>query len=77
MTLYVQIKKHDGETDAEAVRQVIAMLVSHPDADGCVMSSANGYTEEACELAENHGVALLDGNDICRLLMRMLPDYFD
>ena len=75
VTLYVQIKKHQGETDVDAVRQVISMLQGRPDADGCVMSAADGFTNEARKLAKKHGIALLNSIEICRLLMPLLSEY--
>ena len=76
VTLYVQIKKHQGETDVDAVRQVIGMLQHRqPNGDGCVISAADRFTNEARELAQKHGIALLNKIEICRLLMPLLSEY--
>ena len=75
VTLCVQVKKHQGETGVKAVRQVIAMLEGTPSADGCVMSAADGFTNQARELAEMHGIALLNNREICRLLLPLLSEY--
>ena len=72
VTLFVQIKKHEGETDEEAVSQVIKMLKKRPEAHGCVMSTADGFTDEACRLAEAYEIVLLDRHKICGLLMSLL-----
>ena len=47
VNLYVQVKKHDGKTDEEAVTQLIRMLENEPLAEGCVMSAADGFSEKA------------------------------
>ena len=73
--LYVQIKKHRGETGVKAVNQVINKLQSDPNADGCVMSAADGFTNPARNLAEQHGIALLNNMEICRLLLPLLSRY--
>ena len=77
VTLCIQIKKHEGETGEAAVDQVIGMLPDWPDAHGCVMSAADGFTEDAKKKARVHGIKLLNRRDIFRLLMPQLPDYFD
>ena len=72
VTLFVQVKKHDGTTGANGVRQLIAMQRNHPNADGCVMSSGDAFTNTARELADVHGIVLLDRRDICQLLFPLL-----
>ncbi|WP_165350749.1 restriction endonuclease [Ectobacillus funiculus] len=70
--LFVQIKKHSGTTDAHAVRQLIQMMEKEPSADGCVMSLADDFTEEACKLADEKGILLMNGGTICRLLLKIM-----
>ena len=77
VTLGIQIKKHEKKTGKEAVKQVVGMLEARPSVHGCVMSAADGFTEEAEKMADHHGIALLNRHDIFRLLMSQLPDYFD
>ena len=77
VTLCIQIKKHEGETGEAAVDQVIGMLPDWPGADGCVMSAADGFTEDAEKKARIHGIALLNRRNIFRLLMPRLPDCLD
>ena len=72
VTLFVQIKKHERKTNEEAVRQVIRMLKKQPEAHGCVMSTADGFTDEAIRLADTNGIVLLDRHEICGLLMSLL-----
>ena len=76
-TLCIQIKKHEKKTGKEAVKQVVGMLGDQPSAHGCVMSAADGFTEEAEKMAYDHGIKLLNRRDIFRLLMPQLPDYLD
>ena len=73
--LYVQIKKHRGNIGVKAVNQVIEKLRSHPNADGCVISAADGFTSQARDRAEEHGIALLNNMEICRLLLPLLSRY--
>jgi len=77
VTLFVQVKKHGGKSDAEGVKQVVAMQQRERDADGCVMSSADGFTEAARDVAKLHGIALLGKRDICRLAMPILADQLE
>lgn len=72
--LFVQIKKHEGETDETAVNQVLKMMEKELHADGCVMSMADGFTAEANRLAEANGIVLIDRHEICRLLVSQLSE---
>ncbi len=75
--LYVQVKRHEGQTDEEAVNQLLQMMNLDPKADGCVMSSADGFTDVATNLAENNGIVLLNKNQICALLLPLLADFVE
>ena len=70
VTLYVQVKRHEGQTSEEAVQQVINMIQANPQADGCVMSLADDYTLEAKILAEGNGIVLLNQDEICSLILQ-------
>jgi len=72
--LFVQVKKHEGNTDEWSVNQLLKMIEKEPEADGCVMSLADGFTDEATTLAEKNGILLMNGAEICRLLMKELAD---
>ncbi len=75
VTLFVQVKKHEGTTDAVAVRQLVKMMAKDTNADGCVMSLAEDFTEDARQLAEQNDILLLNGTSVCRLaLSTMLGD---
>ena len=76
ITLCVQIKKHWEKTNEDAVKQVLKMLDNEPRADGCVMSMADGFTDEAIRLAESNGIVLLNRDDICGLLMSYFHSVF-
>lgn len=69
--LFVQIKKHAGTTDSHAVDQLLRMI-EHEPADGCVMSLADRFSEEAIVKAEKAAIALLDGDSIAQLVMGYL-----
>lgn len=70
--LFVQVKKHTDETGPKAVRQVLQMMDREPDAGGCVITLADRFSDEARQLAEDNGIALIDGTTACRLLMKEL-----
>ena len=72
VTLFVQIKKHKEKTGPNAVNQVLKMIGEDQYADGCVMSMADGFSEEAEQLAKDHGIVLLDRHKICGLLVPQL-----
>jgi hypothetical protein len=74
VNLFVQVKKHTGKTDKPAVEQVLKMMQQDPSADGCVMSLAEDFTPEARKLADENDVLLMDGNALCKLLMRWLSE---
>lgn len=73
-TLFVQVKKHEGTTDGWAVEQLCRMMKEQPeaDADGCVMTLADDYTDNAKELAHRNGIHLLNGRDIKVLLLQVI-----
>ncbi len=70
--LFTQVKKHEGTTDDWAVRQLLSMLEKEPAADGCVMSLADDFTDEAQLLAKQNGILLMNGRAICDLLLQAL-----
>lgn len=72
VTLCVQVKKHDHNTNDKAVQQALQMIEREPQADGCVMSMADDFTPEAKRLAGDNGIVLLDRHEICGLLMPLL-----
>ena len=70
--LYVQAKKHIGTTDQWAVEQLLKMIEKEPEADACVMSLADGFSDDAHALAAKNGVVLMNGESICTLLLTEL-----
>lgn len=72
LNLFVQIKKHEDLTEYDAVEQVIKMLNDSPQADGCVMSTGDDFTEDAKNLAEENGIVLLNGQKVGQLLIQAL-----
>ena len=77
VTLLVQIKRHTGSTNEEAVHQVIDMLKDYPQAIGCVMSTGNTYTDEASRIAESNGIVLLNKDSISSLFLKLLSELDD
>jgi hypothetical protein len=75
VTLFVQVKKHEGITDEIAVHQLVEMMSKDTSADGCVMSLAEDFSHEAKELAEQNDILLMNGTAVCKLALRgMLGD---
>jgi|GEM_PF-1623346 len=71
--LVVQVKKHKGTTDHQAVEQLLKMMEKEErEPDGCVLSLADGFTDKAQKLAENNGIVLMAGDDICKELLRIM-----
>lgn len=70
VTLFVQVKNHRGETGAQAVEQVVEMLKTNPEADGCVITAADAFSLDAESLGQREGIALLTGDDVARLVLR-------
>ena len=58
--LYVQAKKFQNEADQVAVDQIIQMIEPKQRIEGCVMSTADGFSDEAEKLADSHGIVLLN-----------------
>lgn len=70
--LFVQIKKHEGETDEYAVNQVSKFMDKNPEADGCVMTLADKFSDNAIKEANAKNISLLNGKEICEMLLRSL-----
>ena len=71
-TLYVQAKKYQGTTDEHAVQQLLKIMEKDPNADGCVMSLGDDYSREAVELAKQNDIVLMNGVEVCQLLLKTL-----
>lgn len=71
----MQVKKHTGMTDMQAVKQVLIYMAKYPEADGCVMSLADDFTPDAKQLADQQGIVLLNGEKICELLLKTLANH--
>lgn len=72
VNLFVQVKKHVGTTGQMAVNQVVDMLEEGEAQDGCVVSLADEYSEEATSLAEDNGITLLARPQVCALVLQEL-----
>jgi hypothetical protein len=69
--LFVQIKKHRGETDDHAVDQLINIMEDETEylpSKGCVISLAESFSETAVTKADEAGIQLINGSDITKLL---------
>jgi hypothetical protein len=69
--LFVQIKKHKGETDDHAVDQLINIMEDETEylpAKGCVISFAETFSDTAEVKAEEAGIKLINGIEVTRLL---------
>lgn len=72
--LFVQIKKHTGTTKKRAIEQLLKMMDQDSDSNGCVMTLADKFSDDAIELAEENGIVLIDGNTISELMMSVMVD---
>ena len=76
-TVCVQCKKHIGTTDDWAVRQISDYAAQREemasDANWTyaywVVSLADKFNDDACRLAQEKGVTLINGNEFCRMLL--------
>ena len=77
LIVYVQAKRHDGETDAWAVEQ-IERYARDKDANGSddgytrmawVISTAEMFSRDCKERAKRGNVRLIDGNEFARMLL--------
>ncbi|MHC8965595.1 restriction endonuclease [Priestia aryabhattai] len=69
--LFVQVKKHRGETDDKAVNQLIQIMDSKKEytpSYGCVISLSDNFSENAMSKAEDAGIKLINGIEFCKLL---------
>lgn len=75
MTILVQVKKHVGQTDDWAVRQISTFSETHSGDDSIsqlwVVSSCDKYSDKALELAEEKNVRLIDGKEFAALLLEV------
>lgn len=71
--IMIQIKKHSGITDDWAVTQIKAYSANHNFGEYTtalwVVSSGDGFSEEACRLAQENGVRLIDGSQFARMIL--------
>lgn len=70
--LLVQVKKHEGDTDEQAVNQLLEMMNTGVNGSGCVMSLGDDYSQEARVLGEKHAIALMNGDEICEHLIKAM-----
>lgn len=71
-TLYVQIKKHKGTSNKDGIDQLLNMIEKTPGANGCLISLADHFTDNAIKIAEKEGVVLINGRTVSELLMSVM-----
>ncbi len=74
LAISVQVKKHVGETDDWAVRQIVDYDKSRCKNEdwtyaNWVVTLASDFTAEAKALARERGVVLINGEQCCRMLL--------
>jgi predicted Mrr-cat superfamily restriction endonuclease len=75
--IYVQAKHHRGVSSSWALDQVKDYVAHKEGLDdgyariGWVVSSADGYTPECCDAAQEHRVILIDGDEFSRMLLEV------
>ncbi|TFD97071.1 restriction endonuclease [Jeotgalibacillus sp. R-1-5s-1] len=70
--LFVQIKKHRGETDEQAIRQLTQIMQSkleYAPANACAITLADTFSPAAQSLADDTGIKTITGPELCRLLI--------
>ena len=71
--LFVQVKRHAGTTGVHAIEQVIK-AADGKDADMCVITLADEFNDAAIKLADDNGVVLIAGLEVCQLVLQRLGD---
>ncbi len=71
--IYIQVKKHNHESDEYAVRQLIeAMKIDNPDGAnpifGWVVTSGK-FNEKADNLANDNGIKVVNGEDLAEMII--------
>jgi predicted Mrr-cat superfamily restriction endonuclease len=77
LTICVQCKKHVDTTDDWAVRQILDYAVQRNEKGEednwtyayWVVSLADKFSDDACRLAHENNVTLVNGDDFCRMLL--------
>ena len=64
----IQVKKFHKPVGVKAIQEVIAGMQYYDCNIGWVVTSANGFTQAAINLAQKSGVVLLTKNDIAKLI---------
>lgn len=75
VSILVQVKKHTGQTDERAVRQICNYSATHSGDDSIaqlwVVSSCNDFSESAKNLAEENNVRLIDGIEFSKMILNV------
>ncbi|PKP52581.1 MAG: hypothetical protein CVT90_02585, partial [Candidatus Altiarchaeales archaeon HGW-Altiarchaeales-3] len=74
LQIYAQVKKHSGETDEHAVKQIIeALKIDNPDNSkpmfGWVISTGTSFSDEAEKLANENGIRIIDIDELAELIV--------
>ena len=72
----IQVKQHSGETDCQAVRQLIPRIEGGEIALGCVVTTAETFSKEAVDLAEKYNILLVDRELLVEWVMKVGLDRF-
>ena len=73
--IYVQVKKHTGQTSEWAINQIKDFAKSRENvSDGYnrqywVISSCDSFSKESCNLAEENGILLIDGKQFIKMIL--------
>ncbi|MGI5846870.1 MAG: restriction endonuclease [Candidatus Cryptobacteroides sp.] len=73
LAIMVQVKKHDGMTDDWAVTQIKSYAANHDFGEYAtsqwVISSGDGFSDKAKQLAQEEGIRLIDGPEFARMIL--------
>jgi hypothetical protein len=81
LKIYIQVKKHNKESDDYAVRQLLkAMQIDNPDGSnpisGWVVTSGR-FTEKAEKLANENGIKVVNGEDLAEMIVSVGLEKFN
>lgn len=69
--LYVQVKRHFGVTDHGGVNQ-LRQMIQKADADGCLITLADTFSESARTLADADAIRLIDGHEFSQFVLQLI-----
>ncbi len=81
LQIYIQVKKHEGETDKHSVEQIIeAIKIDNPEGEskifGWVISSGK-FNEKAVKMADENNIRVINGEDLAEMILSVGLEIFE